>query len=260
MFTYAYPFCAGEAIPSLSGIQSREFKAARKNQLVLDDTQGQIQVQLSSDHGLSQLNLGYLTRVSHVYGRDDFRGEGFELRTDGWGVLRAAKGLLVSTFERAFASKHQKDVRETGAALQQALEQHETQGKFAVQHNAQSELEDLKAVVNSLQRQLDEIKGTGQIHSELSTPQIAVASSSGLALSAENTLHLRGATHTALTSGGHTSVASGASFLTTALEKISLFAHRAGMKFFAAQGKMEIQAQSDSIEMVADSGSEAHQH
>jgi hypothetical protein len=28
---------------------------------------------------LSQLNLGYITRVNNVEGRKDFRGEGFEL-------------------------------------------------------------------------------------------------------------------------------------------------------------------------------------
>jgi type VI secretion system secreted protein VgrG len=214
--------------------------------------QNQIQAQLSSDHNLSQLNLGYITRIDHITGRKDFRGEGFELRTDGWGVLRAAKGLLISTFERAFAVKHQKDTHETDMALQQALEQHEAQGKFAVQHEAQSEIEDLREIVGSLQQQLNEIKGTGQPHSELKTPQIVVASSSGLAVSAENTLQLRGAKHTALTSGGHTSLASGASLLATALEKISLFAHRAGMKIFAARGKVEIQAQSGSVEMIAE--------
>ncbi|MDR2819601.1 MAG: type VI secretion system tip protein VgrG, partial [Desulfovibrio sp.] len=48
---------------TLSGIQSREFKAGRRNQLVLDDMQNQIQAQLSSDHNLSQLNLGYITRI-----------------------------------------------------------------------------------------------------------------------------------------------------------------------------------------------------
>jgi type VI secretion system secreted protein VgrG len=237
---------------SLSGIQSREIRGGQRNQLVLDDTQGQVQAQLSSDHGLSQLNLGYITRVNHHTGRDDFRGEGFELRTDKWGVVRAAKGLLVSTFGRAFATKHKKDVTEASGALQQALEQHEAQGKFAVQHNAQSEIADLQEIVKALQQQLDAIKGSGQAHSELSTPQITIASSSGLALSTEDTLQLRGATHTALTSGGHTSVASGASFLATALEKISLFAHKAGMKLFAAQGKMEVQAQSDAIEVIAD--------
>lgn len=237
---------------ALSGIQSREIKGGQRNQLVLDDTQGEVQAQLSSDHGSSQLNLGYITRVNHMTGRDDFRGEGFELRTDKWGVMRAANGLFVSTFSRSRAEKHHKDITEVAVALQQALEQHEAQGKFAVEHQAQTEIEDLKEIVACLQQQLDEIKDTGQKHSELSTPQVVVASSSGAAISANAMLQLRGATHTMLTSGGHTSMASGASLFATALEKISLFAHKAGMKIFAAGGKIAIQAQSDAIDVIAD--------
>jgi type VI secretion system VgrG family protein len=45
----------------LSGIVSREGQARRGNQLRLDDTPGQISAQLESEHGHSQLNLGYLT-------------------------------------------------------------------------------------------------------------------------------------------------------------------------------------------------------
>lgn len=236
----------------LSGLQSKEFHGGQRNQLVLDDTRGQVQAQLSSDHGLSQLNLGYITRVGHGVGREDFRGEGFELRTDHWGVVRAAKGLFLSTFARSRAAKHQKEVTEVATGLKQSLEQYEAQGKFAVEHAAQAEIDDLKKVVSSLQRQLDEIKGGGQKHGELSTPQVVLASSSGLAVSADAMLQLRGAAHTVLTSGGHTALASGASLLATALEKVSLFAHKAGMKLFAAAGKVEIQAQTAGVDVIAD--------
>ncbi|WP_426318679.1 type VI secretion system Vgr family protein [Pseudoduganella sp. R-43] len=88
---------------ALSGIRSRELKGAggaggRNNHLLMDDTAGQIQAVLSSDHHRSQLNLGYLTRVLDTSGRKDHRGEGFELRTDGWGAVRAAKGVLVTAW------------------------------------------------------------------------------------------------------------------------------------------------------------------
>ena len=75
----------------LYGVQSREIGGSQRNQLIMDDTPSEVQTQLSSDHQLSQLNLGRITRIDHVQGRNDFRGEGFELRTDGWGVIRAAK-------------------------------------------------------------------------------------------------------------------------------------------------------------------------
>jgi type VI secretion system secreted protein VgrG len=91
---------------ALTGIRSSELKGGlgagnRNNHLLMDDTNGQIQAVLSSDHQHSQLNLGYLTRVTGTEGRRDFRGEGYELRTDGWGALRAAKGLLVTSWPQA---------------------------------------------------------------------------------------------------------------------------------------------------------------
>ena len=91
---------------ALSGIRSSELKGGfgagnRNNHLLFDDTNGQIQAVLSSDHQHSQLSLGYMTRVTGTEGRRDFRGEGYELRTDGWGALRAAKGLLVTAWPQA---------------------------------------------------------------------------------------------------------------------------------------------------------------
>jgi type VI secretion system secreted protein VgrG len=91
---------------ALSGIRSSELKGPlgagkRNNHLLMDDTNGQIQAVLSSDHQRSQLSLGYLTRVVDTRGRRDFRGEGYELRTDGWGALRAAKGLLVTSWKQS---------------------------------------------------------------------------------------------------------------------------------------------------------------
>jgi type VI secretion system secreted protein VgrG len=80
---------------ALSGLRSRELQAGdgsgRGNHLVLDDTAGKIQAQLKSDHQCSQLSLGHIARIEDTSGRKDARGEGWELRTDGHGVARAAQ-------------------------------------------------------------------------------------------------------------------------------------------------------------------------
>jgi len=55
------------------------------NKLRMEDRRGQEHVKLSTEYGgKSQLNLGHL-----VDARKQKRGEGFELRTDDWGSLRA---------------------------------------------------------------------------------------------------------------------------------------------------------------------------
>lgn len=60
---------------ALSGFKSKEIGGARNNHLVMDDTPNQIQVQLTSDHGLSQLNLGHITRIPDPAGRKDYRAK-----------------------------------------------------------------------------------------------------------------------------------------------------------------------------------------
>ncbi|WP_324603172.1 DUF2345 domain-containing protein [Zymobacter palmae] len=52
-------------------------------------------------------------------------------------------------------------------------------------------------------------------------------------------------------SGQDTTVATGKSLLATIAEKFSLFVYNAGIKLFAAKGNVEVQAQSDSINLTA---------
>ena len=73
------------------------------NQIRFDDTTGQISAQLQSSHGASQLNLGNLSHPKEDEASDG-RGEGFELRTDQWGALRAGAGLLLSTYKQENAN------------------------------------------------------------------------------------------------------------------------------------------------------------
>ncbi|MEX7542119.1 type VI secretion system Vgr family protein, partial [Acinetobacter baumannii] len=86
----------------LSGIRSKEVSGSGFGQLRFDDTPGQISTQLQSSHGASQLNLGKLSHPKDKAESED-RGEGFELRTDQWGALRAGQGLLVSTHKQDYA-------------------------------------------------------------------------------------------------------------------------------------------------------------
>jgi len=237
---------------ALSGIQSREIRGGRRNQLVLDDTQNQIQAQLSSDHDLSQLNLGYITRVNHVDGRNDFRGEGFELRTDGWGVMRAAKGLYISTDARPAAQAHQKDINEATGNIQNASSQHEETAKLAAAHKAQDAQLDGDAIAPPLRQQADALRGSGKPHGELTESHMVLSSPAGIAITTPHSTHLHTIENTAITTGRHLSVSTGKSFLVSALDKVSLFAQNLGMRFFAGKGKVEIQAQSDDMDIIAE--------
>jgi type VI secretion system secreted protein VgrG len=236
----------------LSGFQSRELKAGRRNQLVLDDTREQIQAQLSGEHDLSQLNLGYITRVNNVQGRKDFRGEGFELRTDGWGVVRAAEGLYISTNERALAEKHVKDASEATKQLQNAVKRHKENVERAVEQEAQEAEADGDAVASRMNVQAGNIRGDGEAHNEFTEPQLLLSGAAGIAATTSGTLHVHTQENTGITTGRHTSAGVGKSFFAAALEKVRIFADRHGMRIFAGRGKVEIQAQSDALDMIAE--------
>lgn len=54
-----------------------------------------------------------------------------------------------------------------------------------------------------------------------------------------------------LTSGQDTTIALGKSLLGSIKEKLSLFVYNAGIKLFAAKGKIELQAQSDEMTLTS---------
>ena len=100
---------------ALSGVRTKEHYGYKYNELVFDDTTGQVRAKLSTEHGKSQLNQGYLTHP-RLQGEAEPRGDGFELRTDLHGALRAAEGMLLSTEAKSEASGKQLD-RENAQAM-----------------------------------------------------------------------------------------------------------------------------------------------
>ncbi|WUR10965.1 type VI secretion system tip protein TssI/VgrG [[Empedobacter] haloabium] len=244
---------------ALTGLRSRELApnagnaaGGRSNHLILDDTHNQIQAQLKSDHQHSQLSLGHITRVEDNRGRKDARGEGWELATNAWGVARAGMGMLLTTEARPDAAGHAKDMGETVGRLGAARERHEQLGELARQHVAQDADVDQGATGAALKAQNDAIAGGGQAQGELSEPQLVLSSPAGIATSTARSTHIQSDRHTVLNTGEHLSITTGKSLLASLTEKLSVFVYKAGMKLFAAKGKVEIQAQSDNVEIIAE--------
>ena len=104
----------------LTGIRSKEVQGEGFGQLRFDDTTGQISTQLQNSHGASQLNLGNLSHPKETE-TSDGRGEGFELRTDQWGAVRAGQGLLLSTYKQDQATGTHLDAKEAKAQLETSL-------------------------------------------------------------------------------------------------------------------------------------------
>ncbi len=240
----------------LSGIRSRELGGGRSNHLVLDDTQGKIQAQLRSDHQASQLSVGHIGRIEDTAGRQEPRGQGFELRTDGHGAVRAARGLLLTTEPRANAQAHTTDMGETVARLTQGRDLHEGLSQAAQEAKAH-EAGDQDEVTQELKAQNEAIKGQGAgdraqgEFPEFQAPHLTLASKEGIQTAAQGSTHVVSNEHNALTSGGHTSVSAGKSFLASAKNAVRLFAHKAGMKLVAAGADIDISALKDSVNVLA---------
>ncbi|RZT31315.1 type VI secretion system secreted protein VgrG [Cupriavidus agavae] len=205
------------------------------NKLRMEDWEGQEGIKLSTEHGgKTQLNLGHLVTRDRKR-----RGEGFELRTDLRGSLRAGGGVLVSADRQQRAGGQQLD-------MAPALGQWQVSMALATGLNdaarlARAEVADLRAENAWLRESVNELK---QAVIALSAPAgIAAATPERISLAAGNDIGVK--------TGRTFHVNAMRNVALAASEAISLFAHKLGLRLFAARGKVLIQAQSDAMELVA---------
>lgn len=234
------------ATRNLSGIRSKEVAGSGFNQLRFDDTTGQISAQLQSSHGTSQLNLGNL---SHPKNEETSwgRGEGFELRTDHYGAVRAGKGMLISTYAQEQAQSQHLSAKEASHQLNGNL--NNVKALSEVANNQQTDplegLDKLKQFVEQIEQE-DKSKATAfkQAMMILSAPDsIALSSNADIYLSADGQI-----SHYVEES---INFSTQNNLIAHAQNRMSLFAAKAGIEIIAAKQKIEAQAQSDGIDLIA---------
>ena len=142
----------------LSGIRSQEVNGSGFNQLRFDDTTGQISTQLQSSHAATQLNLGNLSHPK-IQETSSGRGEGFELRTDAWGAVRAGKGMFISTYAQEQAIADHLEAAQAQSLLSQGYESMKMLSEVAAKQQT-----DALNVINRLPKFIQslELKTTGQ--------------------------------------------------------------------------------------------------
>ncbi|MCG5045548.1 type VI secretion system tip protein VgrG [Enterobacteriaceae bacterium 155047] len=205
------------------------------NKIRLDDERGKEHIKVSTEYGgKSQLNLGHL-----VDAEKQKRGEGFELRTDSWGAIRAQNGLFISADGQAKAQGQVLEMQAAMSQLQLALNQAEALSGAV--ETAKAELADIQAQKMLLQQTLTDLKQSALL---LSAPE-------GIAQSTPKSVQLSAGENVISTSGKHTDFSALKRFTVAAGERVSLFAQKLGIKMFASQGKVEIQAQGDEMTLDA---------
>ncbi|MBJ8506476.1 type VI secretion system tip protein VgrG [Acinetobacter seifertii] len=233
----------------LSGIRSEEVGGKGFNQLRLDDTTGQISAQLQSSHAASQLNLGNLSHPKDK-AQSDGRGEGFELRTDQWGAVRAGKGLLITTHKQDQAQGTHLDAADAKQQIEGGLNNAKALSEVA--KNQQTDplemLDNLKTFLEQIEQQdKDKAAAFKQALMVLTAPNsIAVASNEDIHLSADGQLSQN--------AGDSINISTQKNLIAHAQNKISFFAAQQGARLYAGKGKVEIQAQGDGADLIARKG------
>ena len=236
---------------TLSGIKTKEFHGQLFSELIFDDTQGQVRTRLSTEHGKTQLNEGFLIHPREN-GEGEPRGEGFELRTDRSGALRAAEGLLLSAYGRKDAGGGQLDRAETIALLELALSIAKDLSQSAQAHHADdTDTVEQERLLRDA-RQWEDGSNTAKDAPVKSNKAILTATApDGIALAADANLNLSAGSNIDQVALQDNNLSVGRNLRMRIGEAFSLFVKKLGMKLIAAAGKIQVQAQDGEIEIGA---------
>ncbi|ANS42236.1 type VI secretion system Vgr family protein [Serratia inhibens] len=210
-------------------------RTAGLNKLRMEDKRGEEHIKLSTEYGgKTQLNLGHNVDEERVV-----RGEGAELRTDDWVAVRGGKGILLSADSQPNADGIMLDMHEAVQQLEQALSLAKSLSKAAETAKVTSADSDSQSSLNSAL-------------SGLQKPGILAHSPKGIGVVSPEAVRIAsGSQSVGIVSGRNTDISAAQSVTVAASHTVSLFAQSAGMQLFAGQGKVDVQAQGDALNVQA---------
>ncbi|AMC34365.1 type VI secretion system Vgr family protein [Janthinobacterium sp. B9-8] len=264
---------------TLSGIKTKEHEGGQYGELLFDDTKGEVRTKLSSEHGKTQLNLGYLIHP-RTNGKGEPRGEGFELRTDNQGAIRA-NGLLISTEAKSGASGKQLDHTPAQSQLESALALAQSLGETATNQLADTiETGDEGKTVEADNSAGSKASTAHLYHHVHASKSFAAGSNAdkesktkskdqagqqkiillhgedGVAITSPQSQTISAGTNLDQIAQRDTNQTSGRRWIHNVGSHISLFVagvkDKVALKLIAAKGKIQLQAQSDDIEITGD--------
>ena len=204
------------------------------NKLRLEDKRGEEHIKLATEYGKSQLNIGHLVNAQR-----EQRGNGFELRTDEYGAVRAAKGLFLTVHEQA---KAQGPVLEMTPAVNQINQANsQMQALNGAAETAGALVSDISTQVNLVK---DRLKGLQSSVLLASAPQ-------GMAFTSGEHLQLTSTKNTMINAGEHFDIGVMQNMSVTVEKALGLFVHKEGAKLVANQGDVEIQAQHNTMALFS---------
>lgn len=274
---------------ALSGFKTKEFGGEGYNQLVFDDTNGQLRVQLATTQHGTQLNMGHLLHQADNY-RGSFRGLGFELRTDAWGAIRGGRGVLISTFgidpsepagDNAAGMALVKQMMTLAEAFNGAAKTHEVvqlSGHIGTFAQTRSAIDDKAAVLAGLHKAVkgmvsekslsaataDAAKKSNSTAEGMlphtTDPVVAISAQGGFGLAAGQDVQIAAGENVMLASGKDTHVAVGGAARIHAGQAVGMLAGAikpgsgaagTGLTVIAGHGQVDVQAQAGPMQIAA---------
>ena len=197
-------------------------RTAGLNKLRMEDKRGEEHVKLSTEYGgKTQLNLGHNVDASR-----DLRGEGAELRTDRHVSIRGGAGVFITADKQPFAGDKMLSMREAISQLENAL---------SIARSLSDAAETAEALPADIQSQ---VKLTESLK-ELARPGMVLNAPEGVSITSPQAVRMAsGRASVGIISQQNTDISALKRFTVAAGEAVSMLARKAGMKLFAAKGKV----------------------
>lgn len=204
------------------------------NKIRLDDERGKEHIKVSTEYGgKSQLNLGHL-----VDAEKQLRGDGFELRTDSWGAIRAQKGIFISADGQVQAQGQVLAMEPAVSLLKGAVNQVTEWGSITqTHHNVIPDTGPLSALT------------TGA--SDLKQPTLLMSAPQGIAAVTPETTLLHSGNGLYLQSLGEVNITTAQRCSLNASQAISLLAQQEGMRLVSAKGPLQVESHGDILSLTA---------
>ncbi|POB52724.1 type VI secretion system tip protein VgrG [Klebsiella pneumoniae] len=204
------------------------------NKIRLDDERGKEHIKVSTEYGgKSQLNLGHLVDSDRQP-----RGEGFELRTDSWGAIRAQKGIFISADGQVQAQGQVLAMEPAVSLLKGAVNQVTEWGSITqTHHNVIPDTGPLSALT------------TGA--SDLKQPTVLMSAPQGIAAVTPETTLLHSGKGLYLQSLGEVNITTAQRCSLNASQAISLLAQQEGMRLVSAKGPLQVESHGDILSLTA---------
>jgi type VI secretion system secreted protein VgrG len=271
---------------TVSGWHSPNLDGGGANQWLIDDATGQLRMRLASHGGAtghSELTLGHIIQQGAMGGagqaqRGQWLGEGFYGHTDGWAVVRAGQGLLLSTSARnaqgSSVASTQMDAAEAVGGLHAARQLGEALSQSARQQGAQG-LSSFDAS-QALQQHADAMDPRAQGHytGAVGGQEAKKAQPGGRTLQdpverfAKPLLHLDtpasamfvtpasfasfSGQDTSLATMGDAQLTSAHTFSSVSGQATSLYTHSGGIKAITANASLSLRAHTDAQQIWSD--------